>query len=78
MAIREKRGLAYQVSSFVNARKETGIYVAYMGTKPETYKEAKQVLIDEVRLLSREEPLFEEIYSLPWRKMLPFVSGCMI
>ena len=61
VAIREKRGLAYQVSSFVNARKETGIYVAYIGTKPETYEEAKQVLIDEVRRLSYEEPSFEEI-----------------
>ena len=61
IAIREKRGLAYQVSSFYNARVESGIYVAYIGTKPSTYKEAKKVLIDEVRQMGIKEPLSEEI-----------------
>lgn len=61
VAIREKRGLAYQVASFVNARMESGIYVAYIGTNPSTYDEAKKVLIDEVRLMAREEPTPEEI-----------------
>ncbi len=61
IAIREKRGLAYQVSSFVNARVESGIYVAYIGTKPSTYEEAKQVLLDEVHLMASEEPTPEEI-----------------
>jgi len=61
VAIREKRGLAYQVSSFVNARVESGIYVAYIGTKPSTYEEAKRVLLDEVHLMASEEPTPEEI-----------------
>ena len=61
IAIREKRGLAYQVASFFNARKESGIYVAYIGTKPESYEEAKKVLLDEVKFMGIEEPTSEEI-----------------
>ncbi|MBN1294053.1 MAG: insulinase family protein [Candidatus Latescibacteria bacterium] len=61
VAIREKRGLAYQVSSFINARMESGIYVAYIGTKPETYKEAKKVLLEEVQRMGREKATEEEL-----------------
>jgi len=61
VAIREKRGLAYQVSSFVNARKESGVYVAYIGTKPESYEEARTVLIDEVRKMGIERVTDEEL-----------------
>ena len=61
VAIREKRGLAYQVSSFVNARRESGIYAAYVGTKPSSYEEAKQVLIEEVRRMANDEATPEEI-----------------
>jgi predicted Zn-dependent peptidase len=61
VAIREKRGLAYQVSSFTNPRMDAGIYVAYIGTKPESYEEAKQVLVDEVRLMGKEAATDEEI-----------------
>ena len=61
IAIREERGLAYQVSSFYNARVVSGIYIAYIGTKPESYNEAKEVLIDEVLRLGIEKPTSEEI-----------------
>ncbi len=61
VAIREQRGLAYQVSSFVNARVETGIYAAYIGTKPETYEEARKVLLDEIFRMKREKAGEEEI-----------------
>ncbi|MFC1692040.1 M16 family metallopeptidase [Candidatus Latescibacterota bacterium] len=61
VAVREKRGLAYQVSSFVNARMKAGIYVAYIGTKPSSYEEAKQVLIDEIKRMTHEKPTPEEI-----------------
>ena len=61
IAIREKRGLAYQVSSFYNARIESGIYVAYIGTKPSSYDEAKKVLIEEIRSMGMEKPALEEI-----------------
>jgi len=61
VAIREKRGLAYQVSSFVNARMEAGIFVAYIGTKPSTYEDAKQVLIEEVRKMGNEKVSDEEL-----------------
>jgi len=61
IAIREKRGLAYQVSSFYNARIQSGIYVAYIGTKPESYEEAKRVLIEEIRRMASEKVTPEEI-----------------
>ncbi len=61
VAIREKRGLAYQVSSFVNARMASGIFVAYIGTKPQSYEEAKKVLLDEVMLMGSEPVLDEEL-----------------
>ncbi|MBT4482714.1 MAG: insulinase family protein, partial [Candidatus Latescibacteria bacterium] len=49
------------VSSFVNARRESGIYAAYVGTKPSSYEEAKQVLIEEVRRMANDEATPEEI-----------------
>jgi predicted Zn-dependent peptidase len=61
VAIREKRGLAYQVSSFTNPRLESGIYVAYIGTKPESYEESKRVLIDEITRMAKEKAHDEEI-----------------
>jgi zinc protease len=61
VAIREKEGLAYQVSSFVNARMEAGIFVAYIGTKPSTYEQAKQLLIDEVLRMGSEKATPDEL-----------------
>ncbi|MFC1651075.1 M16 family metallopeptidase [Candidatus Latescibacterota bacterium] len=61
VAIREERGLAYQVASSYDARKESGIYFSYIGTKPESYEESKKVLIDEISMLASEEPTAEEI-----------------
>ncbi|MFC1508739.1 M16 family metallopeptidase [Candidatus Omnitrophota bacterium] len=59
--LREKRGLAYQVSSFVNARMDAGIYVAYIGTKPSSYDEAKSLLLKEVRRMGTESASDEEL-----------------
>lgn len=61
IAIREKRGLAYQVSSFYNPRVEAGIFVAYIGTKPESYEESKKVLLDEIQKMGKEKATDEEI-----------------
>ncbi len=61
IAIREERGLAYQVGSSFDARKESGIYFAYIGTKPESYDESKKVLLDELYSMGLEEPSPEEI-----------------
>ncbi len=61
IAIREQRGLAYQVSSFVNARMAAGIYVAYIGTKPSSYEQAKEVLVEEVRRMGTERVADEEL-----------------
>ncbi len=61
VAIREKRGLAYQVGSSFDARKESGVYFSYIGTKPESYTESKSVLIEEIMRLAETEASTEEI-----------------
>ncbi len=61
VAIREKRGLAYQVSSFLNARMDSGLYAAYIGTKPETYQEARKVLLDEIYRMKTEAVAEDEL-----------------
>jgi predicted Zn-dependent peptidase len=61
VAIREKRGLAYQVGSSFDSRKESGVYFSYIGTKPESYQESKSVLIDEIMRLAETEAEAEEI-----------------
>ncbi len=61
VAIREKRGLAYQVASFVNPRINSGLYAAYIGTRPESYEEARNVLVSEVRRMGEESATPEEI-----------------
>jgi zinc protease len=61
VAVREQRGLAYQVSSFLNSRMETGLYAAYIGTKPETYQESRKVLLDEIYRLKSESVTDEEL-----------------
>lgn len=61
VAIREKRGLAYQVSSFYNARIETGLFAAYIGTKPETCREARTVLLEEIFRMKNEAAAAEEL-----------------
>jgi len=63
IAIREKRGLAYQVSSFINARVSSGIYVAYIGTKPSSYEESRKVLAQEVEKMTIDKPSQEEVIN---------------
>ncbi len=61
VAIREQRGLAYQVSSFFNSRMDSGLFAAYIGTKPETYEEARNVLLAEIFRMKNEAATSEEI-----------------
>jgi zinc protease len=53
--LREKRGLAYEVSAFYPTRLYTGSFVVYMGTAPENTTIALEGLRTEVELLSTTE-----------------------
>ncbi|MFZ7126105.1 MAG: M16 family metallopeptidase [Desulfobacterales bacterium] len=52
--IREKRGLAYSVYSFISSYEDTGMFGAYVGVEPRNAQEATAVLIDELRRLGGE------------------------
>lgn len=54
--LRDRRGLAYAVGATCSFNEMHGAFVAYIGTKPESQKEAEDGLWSEVRRL-REEPV---------------------
>jgi predicted Zn-dependent peptidase len=52
-AVREERGLAYEISSFLNAYREAGLFGISFGTAPERFAECLEVVVAEVdRLLA--------------------------
>jgi predicted Zn-dependent peptidase len=52
--VREQLGLAYSVFSFQSFYSRGGHVGAYLATRPETAAEARDVLLDELRRLSRD------------------------
>lgn len=51
--VREKRGLAYSVYSFVNSHEDAGILGIYAGVAPENVLETLEVVNDQLSLLAR-------------------------
>lgn len=51
-SVREKRGLAYSVYSFISAYKETGVLYIYAGVNPKTVRQAYDCIIEELNSLS--------------------------
>lgn len=49
--IREKRGLAYSVYSFMNSHEDTGVLGVYSGIAPENVNETLQVIKDQLTML---------------------------
>ena len=54
VALREKQGLAYEVSAFYPTRIFAASFIIYMGTAPENIEKALSGLHKEVKLLSRD------------------------
>ena len=50
--IRERRGLAYSVYSFISSYVDTGMFGAYVGVTPEKALEATGLILEEMRQLS--------------------------
>jgi zinc protease len=59
--LREKRGLAYDVSAFYPTRLDTSQFIVYLGTAPENTKIALEGLRHEVERLRGEELSAEEL-----------------
>lgn len=51
--IREKRGLAYSVYSFVQSYDDTGLFGVYAATSPERFREVAEVTLAELELLAK-------------------------
>ena len=59
--VREKRGLAYSVYSYVSHYLDSGHVGLYVGTRPDNVGEAMQVIGDELRRVSEEGVTEEEL-----------------
>ena len=53
--IREHRGLAYAVYSFISSYEDTGMFGAYVGIHPEKVREAVRLIVEEMRALKTHD-----------------------
>lgn len=53
--IREKRGLAYAVYSFISSHVDTGMFGVYMGVDPKQAGETTELILDEIHKLNAEK-----------------------
>lgn len=60
-SVREKRGLAYSVYSFISTFKETGVLYVYAGVSPKMVKEAYDCILDEINLFSEKGITLKEL-----------------
>ena len=61
--VREKRGLAYSVDSYISALYDTGVVGVYAGVDPDHIEDAIRVILAEWDELRREEISPEELAS---------------
>ena len=52
--VREKRGLAYSVYSFISSHVDTGMFGVYMGVDPKRTHETIRLVLDEIRKLKKD------------------------
>ncbi|MGD1974742.1 MAG: pitrilysin family protein [Desulfobacterales bacterium] len=52
--VREKRGLAYSVYSFISSHGDTGMFGVYVGVAPERAQETTQLVLNEIHKLRKE------------------------
>jgi predicted Zn-dependent peptidase len=52
--VREKRGLAYSVYSFISSHGDTGMFGVYVGVAPQRAQETTQLVLDEIHRLRKE------------------------
>lgn len=59
--VRERRGRAYSVYSFLSSYADAGYWGVYVGTSPEFVEEVVQIILSELRSLAREGLRAEEM-----------------
>ncbi len=59
--VREKRGLAYQISTFFDDYSDTGNFAAWAGIKKENALEAVKIILDEFKKICTEKVSDEEL-----------------
>jgi predicted Zn-dependent peptidase len=52
--VREKRGLAYSVYSFISSHGDTGMFGVYVGVAPNRAQETTRLVLDEIHRLKKE------------------------
>ncbi len=60
-SVREKRGLAYSVYSFISSYKEGGVLYLYAGVNPKTVKNAYEVILEEINDFSKNGITLKEL-----------------
>ena len=60
-SVREKRGLAYSVYSFMSSYKQTGVLYVYAGVNPKTVTNAYDCLIEEIENLGNNGMTLKEL-----------------
>ncbi len=71
--LRGKKGLAYQVGSLFLDREGSGIFTAYLGTRPGQVEQCRQGILDEFARLQNEKIDAEEL-----RRSRTFLKGSFI
>ena len=61
--LRDRQGLAYSVTASItsSAQVEPGLFMAYMGTFPDKYEQARDGLLKEIRRISTEKASIDEV-----------------
>ena len=71
--VREKRGLAYSVYSFISSHGDTGMFGVYVGVAPKRALEATQLVLDEINKLKEEH-----VESLELKGAIEYTKGGLL
>lgn len=52
--VREKRGLAYSVYSYISSFRDAGLLTIYVGTSKKNYKDAIKIIVDEMNIIKKK------------------------
>ncbi|MBL1208733.1 pitrilysin family protein [Geminocystis sp. GBBB08] len=73
--LREKRGLAYDVSAFYPTRLDKSQFVVYMGTAPDNIEKGKEGLYNEIKRLREEKLSIEELETAKSKLLGQYALG---
>ncbi len=59
--IREKRGLAYSIQSYLQSFRQTGLFCIYAGTKKDTFEQTLYLILEEMKKIKKDGITDEEL-----------------